>query len=125
MQRLVLPLLAAALLLPVSAAAAQPLRPGDQGERVRALNQRLVELGHRPPGTPRGTFRVTRKERSSWSVPCKVWLPYASYFTGGIALHESDSVPAHAASHGCVRIPEPFAAEVYAFTSLDTRVRVI
>lgn len=93
------------------------------GGKVR----RVISVSTGAPGydTPRGSFRVTRKERNSWSVPYKVWLPYASYFNGGIAFHEGASVPAYAASHGCVRIPQPFAAEVYAFASLDTRVRVI
>ncbi len=63
-----------------------------------------VSTGAAGSPTPRGSFRVNRKERMSWSVPYKVWLPYASYFNGGIALHEGSSVPAYAASHGCVRI---------------------
>ena len=207
MIRRLLPTLALLLLLPAGAVA-QPLRPGDQGERVRSLNQRLISLGYLPPGraqarydsatfhavmaaqkwngldrdgvagprtraalrqgpprtdgvgrrievrldrqvallidrsgkvrrtisvstgapgfeTPRGTYSVFRKERNSWSVPYRVWLPYASYFNAGIAFHEGESVPAHAASHGCVRIPEPFAAEVYAFASRGTRVHVL
>src|SRR5688500_17033743 len=45
----VLPILAVLLLLP-STASAQPLRPGDQGERVRSLNERLITLGYLPHG---------------------------------------------------------------------------
>ena len=61
--------------------------------------------------TPTGSFRVYRKERYSWSVPFKVWLPWASYFTGGIAFHEYPSVPTYAASHGCVRVNRYDAAD--------------
>jgi peptidoglycan hydrolase-like protein with peptidoglycan-binding domain len=94
-----------------------------EGGQVR----RTISVSTGAPGfdTPRGTFRVGRKELRSWSVPYAVWLPYASYFNGGIAFHEGESVPAHPASHGCVRIPKPFAAEVYAFATTGTQVRVI
>ena len=44
--------------------------------------------------TPTGRYTVFRKERNSWSVPYRVWLPWASYFVGGVAFHESPDVPA-------------------------------
>ena len=75
--------------------------------------------------TPRGSFRVYRKERYSWSVPFKVWLPWASYFTGGIAFHEFGSVPTYAASHGCVRVNRYDAAMLFGFAESGTRVDVI
>ena len=89
--------------------------------------RRTISVSTGAPGhdTPRGSFRVFRKELRSWSVPYRVWLPYASYFNAGIAFHEASDVPAYPASHGCVRVPEPFAAEVYAFASRDTDVRVV
>ena len=65
-----------------------------------------------------------RQEESSWSVPYEVWLPWASYFNGGIALHESDSVPAQPASHGCVRLPSPLAKAAYDFAPVGTPVIV-
>ena len=40
-----------------------------------------VSTGKQGYETPVGTFKVGRKELKSWSVPYKVWLPYASYFT--------------------------------------------
>jgi lipoprotein-anchoring transpeptidase ErfK/SrfK len=72
-----------------------------------------------------GRFRVFRKERQSWSVPFRVWLPWASYFSGGVALHGHRTVPAHPASHGCVRIPLSEAAAVYAFARLGVTVAVL
>jgi lipoprotein-anchoring transpeptidase ErfK/SrfK len=67
---------------------------------------------------------VFRKELSSYSIPFSVYLPYASYFTGGIALHEYADVPSYPASHGCVRVPSPEAKMVYRFASLGTPVVV-
>lgn len=75
--------------------------------------------------TPIGSFRVFRKERYSWSVPFKVWLPWASYFTGGVAFHEFGSVPTYAASHGCVRVNRYDAPLLYRFASFGTPVDVL
>ena len=68
---------------------------------------RTLHVSTGAPGfaTPTGRFSVFRKERNSWSVPYRVWLPWASYFVGGVAFHESPDVPAGPASHGCVRVP--------------------
>jgi lipoprotein-anchoring transpeptidase ErfK/SrfK len=74
--------------------------------------------------TPSGSFRVYRKETLSWSVPFGVWMPYASYFIGGIAMHEYPSVPSYPASHGCVRLPAGDAERVYRFAGLGTPVYV-
>lgn len=87
--------------------------------------QRVVHVSTGAGGrTPRGTFRVIRKELRSWSNPFKVWLPYASYIVGGIAFHQYPSVPAYSASHGCIRIGYPEAPLVYAFATMGTVVQV-
>ena len=74
--------------------------------------------------TPAGSFSIFGQERNSWSVPYQVWLPYASYFNGGIAFHAYPEVPAHPASHGCVRLPVAEAPFAYGFMSVGTRVSV-
>ena len=74
--------------------------------------------------TPAGTFHVYRKELLSWSQPFHVWMPYASYFTGGIAMHEYPDVPAFPVSHGCVRLPDGEAIRVYMFVEIGTPVYV-
>jgi lipoprotein-anchoring transpeptidase ErfK/SrfK len=74
--------------------------------------------------TPAGTFHVYRKELLSWSQPFQVWMPYASYFVGGIAMHEYFDVPAYPASHGCVRLPAGEANRVYAFADVGMPVYV-
>jgi hypothetical protein len=74
--------------------------------------------------TPYGNFRVYRKELLSWSVPFGVWMPYASYFVGGIAMHEYPDVPGYPASHGCVRLPAGEAQRVFRFAVYGTPVFV-
>ena len=74
--------------------------------------------------TPSGTFHIYRKESLSWSVPFSVWMPYASYFVGGIAMHEYPYVPEYPASHGCVRLPAGEAERVFGFAEVGTPVHV-
>ena len=94
-----------------------------RGDRVeRALH---VSTGASATPTPAGEFRVYRKERESWSVPFRTWLPWASYFNAGIAFHGYPEVPAYPASHGCVRVPLPDASTVYAFARLGIPVEVV
>jgi hypothetical protein len=93
----------------------------DRGRVVRTLHS---SSGAGTYATPAGSFSVVRKERNSWSVPYQVWLPYASYFNGGIAFHGYSEVPAHPASHGCIRLPLAEAPFAYAFMTLGTRVTV-
>jgi hypothetical protein len=91
-------------------------------------DDRVVRAVHISSGaygkTPTGSFRVYRKERYSWSVPFKVWLPWASYFTGGVAFHEFGSVPTYAASHGCVRVNHYDAQMLFGFAETGTPVDV-
>jgi hypothetical protein len=100
----------------------------DLGVLLLVENGRVVRAVHTSTGfggrTPSGSFHVYRKEQLSWSVPFKVWMPWASYFVGGIAMHAYPYVPAYAASHGCVRLPAPEAQRVYAFAFQGTPVHV-
>ena len=91
------------------------------GKTRRAIH---VAAGAAATPTPAGTFQVFRKELRSWSVPFQVWLPYASYFSNGIAFHQYPDVPPYPASHGCVRVPEPEAQSVYKFAKIGTTVVV-
>lgn len=85
-----------------------------------------VSISSGQPGydTPPGIFSVFLKDKMSWSNPYSVWMPWASYFNGGIAMHESASVPPYPASHGCVRLPNGFAKFIYKKTPLGTKVVV-
>ena len=121
------------------AAAARPLPSPGSGSRIEVHLDRQVALlvrgktveraihvstGASATPTPTGSFRVYRKERNSWSFPYSVWLPWASYFTGGVAFHGHAEVPPQPASHGCVRIPLAEAPTVYAFARVGVLVRV-
>ncbi len=117
----------------------RPLRKG-QGRRIEVWRgrqlavlvrrNRVVRTVHVSTGaagfaTPAGRFAVFRREKLSWSLPYEMWLPWAAYFNRGIALHGHASVPTYPASHGCVRVPTPFARAVYRFAKLGTRVDVV
>lgn len=100
----------------------------DLGVMLLVEDGKVVRAVHTSTGfggrTPAGSFHVYRKETLSWSVPFEVWMPWASYFVGGIAMHAYPYVPAYPASHGCVRLPAPEAPRVYAFASFGTPVYV-
>ena len=67
-------------------------------------NQRFCSEGWcRRAVTPTGAFVVYEK-RTGWERSPLGWLYNSQYFNGGIAFHGSRSVPAHPASHGCVRL---------------------
>jgi L,D-transpeptidase-like protein/sporulation and spore germination protein/putative peptidoglycan binding protein len=90
-------------------------------EVVRAVHTSTGAFGR----TPSGTFRIYRKETLSWSNLFHVWMPFASYFRGGIAMHEYPDVPSYPASHGCVRLPAGEAVRVFGFATLGTPVYVV
>jgi hypothetical protein len=93
--------------------------------RNRVLRTLHVSTGVEGFETPPGSYRVFRKKRRSWSVPYKVWLPWASYFVGGVAFHRSSDVRVVPASHGCVRLTRHDARWLYERTPVGTRVRVL
>jgi hypothetical protein len=100
----------------------------DLGVLLMIENNDVLRAVHTSTGasgaTPDGAFRVYRKELLSWSVPFRVWMPYAAYFIGGIATHEYSHVPEYPASHGCVRLPAGEAERVYRFVDVGTPVHV-
>ncbi len=91
----------------------------------RVLRTVHVSTGKRGYATPAGRYQVTRKSRRSWSVPYRVWLPWATYFVRGIAFHQSQNVPVTPVSHGCVRVTAADARWLYDLTPVGTKVRVI
>ncbi|WP_425955061.1 peptidoglycan-binding protein [Xylanimonas sp. McL0601] len=57
--------------------------------------------------TPRGTFHVYMQDDGMHASTLELgdmWRP--KYFSGGIAVHGSGSIPTHPASHGCVRVSD-------------------
>jgi lipoprotein-anchoring transpeptidase ErfK/SrfK len=92
----------------------------DKGRVTRVIHS---SAGMRGFQTPAGSYRIVHKVLRDWSRPYRAWMPYASYFHGGYALHEG-SVPTYPASHGCVRLTTWDAADAYRFATVGTAVVV-
>ncbi len=73
--------------------------------------------------TPVGRFKVHNKIDGWHKAPLGM-LYYPVYYLGGIAVHGSNSVPVHPASHGCVRIPVFAAKEFNEMTAIGTWIIV-
>lgn len=58
--------------------------------------------------TPNGRYQIAYKRKGWRKSPLGV-LYRPAYFNGGIAFHGAPSVPTRPVSHGCVRLPMPFA----------------
>ena len=102
----------------------------DGSQVVRILpvstgNERpYVEKGKRQIAhTPRGAFKIYRQIKGVRQAPLGT-LYYPNYFTDGVAIHGSGSVPATAASHGCVRIPRFAEREFQSLVQVGTFVFV-
>src|SRR5262249_49133404 len=95
-------------ILPVSTGSGKPYRI--KGRREVAV-------------TPTGKFTVYHKI-AGWRKSPLGLLYYTNYITGGIAIHGNPSVPAHPASHGCIRIPMSASEEFSKMTPIGTVVIV-
>jgi hypothetical protein len=75
--------------------------------------RRIYHMSSGKPSTPTvlGTFRVYRKSPGTNSHG----MVHSNYFIGGYAIHGYASVPAYAASHGCLRVPIPNAWSIYSW----------
>lgn len=81
-----------------------------------------VLLGTQEKPTPIGVFPITQKKRHHISNLYDAPMPYMQRLTNdGVALHASE-VEWGYASHGCIGMPEPFAAKVFAQTKVGDRV---
>ena len=54
--------------------------------------------------TPVGTFKIDRERPDGWWIGDLGQIYRPKYFSGGVAIHGSMSVPAYPSSHGCVRV---------------------
>ena len=93
----------------------------NDGTLVRAVH---CSTGRPSLPTPAGRFSVFLKSPDWWSTPYLDWMPFASFFSGGDAVHGYPDVPAYPASHGCVRVSMPEAAWVYTFLNYGAAVFV-
>jgi lipoprotein-anchoring transpeptidase ErfK/SrfK len=88
------------------------------GSRV----ERIYPASSGKPSTPtiQGTFRVYSK---SPGFNAKGMF-YSNYFIRGFAIHGYASVPVFAASHGCLRVPNPDAISIYRWIKIGNIVDV-
>lgn len=73
--------------------------------------------------TPSGRFQVYR-QIDGWRESDLGLLYRPKYFIGGYAIHGSTSVPAYAASHGCVRVSLRAMDYLWSRVPIGTRVRI-
>lgn len=78
--------------------------------------------GHR---TPTGVFTILQKqERHFSSIYDNAPMPFMQRLTwAGVALH-GGQLPGYRASHGCIRLPHPFARLLFGVTTLGMTVIV-
>jgi lipoprotein-anchoring transpeptidase ErfK/SrfK len=92
-----------------------------RGDDLVALT--TASTGKRGHPTPIGTFKVTEKRKVHFSSKYNnAPMPYMQRLTDyGIALH-AGVIPGYPASHGCIRLPHKFAADLFKLTNVGTTV---
>ena len=98
----------------------QELTLYSDGEPIARSRVSTGTSGH---PTPTGVFSVIQKDRWHRSnLYDDAPMYYMQRITwSGVALHQG-VVPNHPASHGCVRLPEAFARQLWSATTLGARV---
>lgn len=83
-----------------------------------------VSTGTRTHPTPTGVFSIIQKNKHHVSNLYNASMPYMQRITwSGVAMH-TGPLPGYAASHGCIRLPNEFAARLWTWTKMGTRVIV-
>jgi hypothetical protein len=90
------------------------------------IAQSAVSTGQAGHATPTGVFSVVQKKRFHRSnIYSAAPMPYMQRITwSGIALH-AGVVPGYPASHGCIRLPQQFAVELWGITRIGARVVIV
>lgn len=90
-----------------------------------AIGMSTISSGKPGKDTPTGVFTILQKNKDHKSnLYNNAPMPYMQRLTwDGIALH-GGALPGYPASHGCVRLPHPFAAKVYGITRTGDTVVV-
>ena len=85
-----------------------------------------VSTGRKGHATPTGTVKITEKHAVHVSNKYdNAPMPHMQRLTNdGIALH-AGYIPGRPASHGCVRLPAKFAADLFKVTTVGTPVTII
>jgi L,D-transpeptidase catalytic domain len=90
----------------------------DSGGKVHAVYP--VSSGKPSTPTVLGHFHVYRRDPGTNAEG----MVHSSYFIRGYAVHGYYSVPAYAASHGCLRVPVPDSLGIYDWIRFGTPVDV-
>lgn len=82
-----------------------------------------ISSGKPGHSTPRGVFSIIQKRKWHRSnLYANAPMPYMQRITwSGVALH-AGALPGYPASHGCVRLPNAFAAKLWRWTTMGARV---
>ncbi|MCK7610836.1 L,D-transpeptidase [Roseibium sediminicola] len=84
-----------------------------------------ISSGKRGHSTPTGVFSILEKKRKHFSnLYDDAPMPFMQRLTwSGVALHVG-KLPGYPASHGCIRLPRPFAKSLYSMTERGMHVVV-
>ena len=84
-----------------------------------------ISTGEPGRDTPTGIFNVLLKKKFHRSIKYdNAPMPHMQMIDQyGVALHAGHN-PGHPASHGCIRLPAPFAAKLYGVTDVGTQVLI-
>jgi hypothetical protein len=89
---------------------------------ARGEARHIFHVSTGAPSTPSdpGRFRFYRRQPGLNGLG----MYYSVYYNGGEAIHGYRSVPAYAASHGCIRNPTPNSRFIYRWVRLGMRIYV-
>jgi len=94
-----------------------------KGDTLVAVS--TISSGTSKNPTPTGIFPILEKKRFHRSIKYEnAPMPFMQRIDKyGVALH-GGHLPGYPASHGCIRLPVPFAAKLFAVTTVGTPVLV-
>ena len=93
--------------------------PVSTGSNKHYHEKRMSGLAY----TPRGRFKIYAKI-AGWRKSPLGMLYYPNYFSDGLAIHGNSSVPDTPASHGCIRVPNSAAIDLYKRLPIGTIVLI-
>jgi hypothetical protein len=102
---------------PVVVVASLPLQQVHVYRNGVRIGASTISSGKRGHETPVGVFTILQKRAEHYSnLYDNAPMPWMQRLTwDGIALH-AGRLPGHPASHGCIRLPEPFAKALFSTT---------
>ncbi|GAA0733100.1 L,D-transpeptidase family protein [Sphingomonas japonica] len=88
------------------------------------IGRAFILYGADSKPTPTGTFKILQKKRDHISNLYNAPMPYMQRLTwGGVAIHGS-VIDAGYATHGCIGVPDEFAAALFEVTKMGGEVLV-